>query len=148
MVGTRPIGRIRRGRNGAAKIHLKLSREDIAAIRTGQVMLSRIFLAGGAREVLPGLFADLAVRSEADLAELEHRIRRSDDVFFGSAHPQGGNPMSDDPSRGVIASDFRVHGFDNLTVVDASVMPLNIWANCQAMVMALAHVAADTILGT
>jgi choline dehydrogenase-like flavoprotein len=63
----------------------------------------------------------------------------------GSAHPQGGNPMSEDPARGVVDLDFRVHGYENLYVADASVFPVNIWANCQATVMAMSHYAATHV---
>jgi choline dehydrogenase-like flavoprotein len=69
----------------------------------------------------------------------------SDDLLFGSAHPQGGNAMSDDPVLGVVNSRFLVHGFDNLFVADASVFPSNIVANCQATVMGMASLAAQSI---
>jgi choline dehydrogenase-like flavoprotein len=82
------------------------------------------------------------VTGEHDLALLD-RLRRPDDLLLGSAHPQGGNRMSEDPGRGVVGNDFRVHGFDNLFVADASVFPSNIRANCQATVMAMSHYAAN-----
>jgi choline dehydrogenase-like flavoprotein len=72
------------------------------------------------------------------------RIKRADDLSLGSAHPQGGNPMGEDPRVSVIGNDFRVHGFENLYVADASVFPSNIRANCQATVMAMSHYAANS----
>ena len=54
--------------------------------------------------------------------------------------------MSADSRRGVIGADFRVHGYENLYVADASVFPTNIWANCQATVMAMAYLAAQHIV--
>ena len=53
--------------------------------------------------------------------------------------------ICEDPSKGVVDPSFRVHGFDNLFVVDASVFPSNLWANCQATVMALSHMASDHV---
>jgi choline dehydrogenase-like flavoprotein len=53
--------------------------------------------------------------------------------------------MSKDPARGVVGPDFRVHGFDNLYVCDASVFPSSLTVNPQLTVMALAHYAAARI---
>ena len=86
-------------------------------------------------------------RSEEDLGLLDARIKRPDDLSLGSAHPQGGNAMSEDPAKGVVGTDFRVHGYENLFVADASVFPTNIWANCQATVMAMSHHAASFVAG-
>ena len=36
-------------------------------------------------------------------------------------------------------------GYENLFVTDASVFPTNIWANCQATVMAMSHHAASFV---
>ncbi|MBK9733571.1 MAG: hypothetical protein IPO92_00845 [Saprospiraceae bacterium] len=38
----------------------------------------------------------------------------SNDITLGSAHPQGGNRMSDDPSKGAVNSQCEVHGLKNL----------------------------------
>jgi len=46
--------------------------------------------------------------------------------------------MSDDPSIGVVDSRFRVHGYDNLFVCDASVFPTTIRINPQLTIMAMA----------
>ena len=41
--------------------------------------------------------------------------------------------------------DFRVHGYDDLYVCDASVFPTSLTVNPQLTVMALAHYAAQRI---
>jgi choline dehydrogenase-like flavoprotein len=51
--------------------------------------------------------------------------------------------MSQDPSLGVVDERFRVHGFENLHVCDASVFPSAITVNPQLTVMALAHLAGS-----
>lgn len=144
MVGTAPTGSIRLGKHGV-EIRYELSATDRERLLRGLEQLVRIYLAAGAKAVYPALYDDVAITKPADLPLLQ-RVRRTEDLLFGSAHPQGGNVMSDDPRRGVVRSDFRVHGFANLFVADASVFPTNLWANCQATVMAMAYLAADSIL--
>ncbi len=111
-----------------------------------QELLARIYLAGRAETVAFGLLCETAVCSENDIVSQRRALRDRSNLIFGSAHPQGGNTMSDDPGRGVVDSRFRVHGLTGLSVIDASILPTNLFANCQATVMALGWVAADEIM--
>jgi len=72
-------------------------------------------------------------------------VRDASDITLGTGHPQGGNVLSTDPARGVVDPDFKVYGYDNLFVCDASVFPSSIGVNPQLTVMALAHYAAPFI---
>jgi choline dehydrogenase-like flavoprotein len=63
-----------------------------------------------------------------------------------SAHPQGGNPIGEPGEGGVVGPDFRVHGFANLYLCDASAFPSSVGVNPQLTVMALAQMAAGRIL--
>jgi choline dehydrogenase-like flavoprotein len=55
--------------------------------------------------------------------------------------------VSRNSQRGVVDDAFRVHGFSNLHVCDASVFPTAITVNPQLTVMALAHYAASEHIG-
>lgn len=145
MVGTDPRGRISIDRKGRTKIELSFNRDDLTRLKQGLKTLAKIFFAAGAISVLPATYRFLELTHPADLQTLDEQVQRPDDLLLGSAHPQGGNVMHEDPAKGVVDTSFRVHGFDNLYVVDASVFPSNIWANCQATVMALSHVASDHV---
>ena len=146
MVGTDPAGgRVSLDRKGRVKIDLKPSELDLSRLRAGLKTIARIYLAGGARRVFPSTFKYLEYTDEADLERIDRDVRKPDDLLFGSAHPQGGNPMHRDPSLGVVGEDFAVHGMDGLYVADTSVWPSNIWANCQATAMATAHYAASRV---
>jgi choline dehydrogenase-like flavoprotein len=146
MVGVEPTGSIRLAKNGQTEIRYTLGEGDLKRLREGLAMLCRIYLAGGAKTIYPGVYHDASVSNEKEVQAMLGTIKRGEDLLFGSAHPQGGNAMSEDPARGVVKNDFRVHGFKNLYVADASVCPTNLWANCQATVMALSHVAASFVL--
>ena len=145
MVGTDPTGVVSLNKKGEVEIDFEFSQRDLERLIAGTKVLSRIYLAGGALRVFPSSYEHLELAHEDDLGLLDERIKRPDDLSLGSAHPQGGNPLSEDPGRGVVGMDFRVHGYENLFVADASVFPTNIWANCQATVMAMSHHAASHV---
>lgn len=145
MVGTEPRGQISLDHKGRTRIELSFNADDLARLRKGLKTLANIFFKAGAASVLPATYRFVELTHPADLQALDEWIQRPDDLLLGTAHPQGGNVMHEDPAKGVVDTSFRVHGFDNLYVVDASVFPSNIWANCQATVMALAHMASDSV---
>lgn len=145
MVGTDPTGVVKLDHRKRVQIDLSFSKRDIERLRRGIKALSRIYLAGGAHRVFPSSYDLLEFSDESELGQLDERIGHGNDLASGSAHPQGGNPMSEDPANGVVGLDFRVHGFENLFVADASVFPRNLWANCQATVMAMSHYAATHV---
>ena len=142
MVGTDPTGVVKIDHKKRVTIDLKLSQKDVDRLRAGVKQLSSIYLAGGAMRVLPSVYKEVDIRLPQDIEQLDDVGKRPEDYLLGSAHPQGGNAMGGDPKRSVVDNELRVHGFENLFVADASVFPTNIWANCQATVMALSHYGA------
>jgi cholesterol oxidase len=56
-----------------------------------------------------------------------------------TAHPLGGCPMGDDPSRGVVQHSGEVWGYNDLYVVDGSVIPTALGANPSMTIGALAE---------
>jgi len=72
------------------------------------------------------------------------------DLRLTTAHPQGGNGMYGDSSalksRRVLDGDFRVDGFDNVFVADASLFPSTITVNPQWTIMAMSSLAANSVL--
>lgn len=81
---------------------------------------------------------------------------QSDDELLGAAkergtttfHPMGTCRMgtADDPLA-VVDDELRVHGLENLRVVDASVMPTMLSANLNAATLMIADKASDMIRG-
>ena len=148
LIGTDPTGKVKRSswrRANFGPVRYRMSDDELARLRRGLAWLAQVYFAAGAEVVYPATFRKLELEAkryaghpERILPYLEKQIRRPDDLTLSSAHPQGGNPMSDNRSIGVVDSSFRVHGFDNLYVCDASVFPTSVRINPQLTIMAMA----------
>jgi choline dehydrogenase-like flavoprotein len=140
LVGTTTPGRVKPSRNGP-QIEYEISAADRATMVDGLQVAGRIWLEARAERVMPATFAWQEYRNPAALEALPRRIKEPGDLLMTSAHPQGGNALGD-----VVDEDFRVRGFKNLYLCDASVFPSSVHVNPQLTVMALAHYAAGRIL--
>jgi choline dehydrogenase-like flavoprotein len=94
---------------------------------------------------MPSTFRYIPCTTVEELDEIDRAVRDNTDITVHSSHPQGGNALSRDPSKGVVGPDFRVHGTERLYLCDASVFPAAITVNPQLTVMALAEMAAAEV---
>ena len=69
--------------------------------------------------------------------------RLQDAPVIDMAHTLGTTRMADDPREGVVDSDCRVHGIDNLFIAGGSVIPTSGHANPTLTILALAIRLAD-----
>jgi choline dehydrogenase-like flavoprotein len=152
LVGTTTEeARVRRALTGGPDVDYTPGRgdprnsEDMKRVIEGLKLVGRIFLAAGAKRVMPNTYEYHEFRSESELDTLDRYVHDASDLSVGTGHPQGGNAISADPERGVVGPDCRVHGFENLFVCDASVFPSATTVNPQLTVMAVANMAAPGI---
>jgi choline dehydrogenase-like flavoprotein len=145
-----------RALTGGPAIHFTPQPHDLETLAVGLNQLADILFEAGAKRVMLNTWSgeddfanDLRGKSAA-----EHRRERfreicadPDYIALGTGHPQGGNAISSSPARGVVDSSFRVHGYRDLYVCDASVFPTSLTVNPQLTVMSLAHYAAPLIAG-
>jgi choline dehydrogenase-like flavoprotein len=155
VVGTEPNGRVKRWplfRDFIGPVKWTMTERDLATMKRGIGLAAAVYFKAGAREVYVASFLDCCLDAdkytrhgepdaEAIAAAIDAAVRGPGDLLLTSAHPQGGNPMSDDPGIGVVGRDFRVHGTRNLYVCDASVFPTSIHINPQLTIMAMADMA-------
>ena len=75
----------------------------------------------------------------------EHRPPGVWPEIFGGYHHMGTTRMHDDPQRGVVDRDCRVHSLENLYVAGSSVFPTGGYTNPTLTLVALASRLAETI---
>lgn len=151
-IGTPSTGRI----NARGVIDFDVHDSTMDTMRRTLALLIDGYLHSGAVEVWPGgvhrqdtpklrFTQDDRGDRQGILHKLEAGIRVPEDVQIGSGHPQGGLPMNDDPTVGVVDGRFKVHGTANLFVADASVFPTTITVNLQWLVMGLGLLGGRTL---
>jgi len=152
IVGTQATGVVRPALTGGPEVVFHPSPRELDRLAAGLRSVAEISLKDGAERgdrvrVMPNTWQYEAFTRLEELDRLEKLVKKSHYLTLGTGHPQGGNAMSSNPARGVVGSDFRVHGMENLYVCDASVFPTSIGLNPQMTVFALAHYAARRIAG-
>jgi choline dehydrogenase-like flavoprotein len=147
VVGTQPIGQITRSGDDTV-IDLPLAPIDLDRLRRG--MLTAVSALMDAAPVIVRVGSGRVIDSASKLAALDRELRSITPrdmhlLPLSTAHPQGGNALSNDPHIGVVGADFRVLGVDNLRVCDGSVFPMGCDVNPQWTIFALAHLCAAGI---
>jgi choline dehydrogenase-like flavoprotein len=134
-----------RTRGDQARIAFRIQPADIANLRRGLLQAVRLMLEAGAREVVCPVHG-LPDRLRRDQVDLISTLPDEPGAYpLAMSHLFGTVRMSPTPAGGVVGTDFRVHGTENLYVIDSSVFPTNLGVNPQLTIMALARIAAHRI---
>ena len=142
-----PSGTISISYNGHPKLDYNLSAQTINDMARGMAIVAKMWFDVGATSVISSHVDIPEIKNKADIPKIKDAVRSNPGgLLIGSAHPQGGNKMGNDPTECVVDSDCKVFGFGNLYVCDASVFPTAVGVNPQLTVMALATITADKIL--
>jgi choline dehydrogenase-like flavoprotein len=147
LVGTASNAEVKASGLLGRDINYVPTEDDFDALMDGLEKAAEIYLSGGgAVRVMPNTFIYYEYKTVQELKDnLRKDVKSSRDISTGTGHPQGGNVMSNDPATGVVNEEFKVYGFENLFVCDASVFPTSLGVNPQVTVMTLAHYAAPLI---
>jgi choline dehydrogenase-like flavoprotein len=147
LVSTEPTGTVVQSPFwGHEETRFRPGRAEMDTVRRGLKLICEIFFAAGARRLILPTHRFRAIHSPKDIAEIDEHLVSTRRFSFGTAHPQGGNPISANPRTGVVDPNFAVHGLDNLFVCDASIFPSCVSVNPISTIMAIADYAAPRIL--
>ena len=126
MVRDDSVGRVSKTFGDNPKVEYELTTDSINDMARGMGILAQMWFDTGADYLVTSHSDVPEIRDKQDIPRLEKAIRDNPDgLRVGSAHPQGGNRIGDDPEKSVVDSNCKVFGFKNLYVCDASV-----FSNC------------------
>ncbi len=142
MIRDPSSGRVVRGPRGRALIHYPLAPRVLDRLQEGAAVLAELLLRGGGREVLAGLGKCRFVRTMDEARAIRDLKLGPADYRIAAFHPLGTCRMGRSPEDSVVDFDHRVHGTDNLYVIDGSSVPTSLGVNPQVTIMAMATRAA------
>jgi hypothetical protein len=138
-------GRVRLGPKGMPLMTYVLNDHDVAQLKRGLEILTRIFLAAGAETVLPLVPGFTEIRDQRDL-ERFHRARfHARDFELTAYHPLGTARMGLNPASSVVGPTHETHEVPGLFICDGSAVPSSLGVNPQLTIMALATRAAQFV---
>jgi choline dehydrogenase-like flavoprotein len=145
MIQDTSRGSVRRGPGGSPLVRYDLNDRDCALMQRGIEVLCDVYLAAGARRVLPLVAGQEEVNSRDELLRLRSRRLRPGDFEVTAFHPLGTCRLGTDPAKSCIGPDHEAHDVAGLYVCDGSAVPSSLGVNPQMTIMALALRAAEGI---
>jgi choline dehydrogenase-like flavoprotein len=145
LVGSESNAEVRIAGLTKREVRYTPTKKDFDTLLDGLILAGEIYLEAGADLVMPNSFSYYEFSNKIELKRLKDLIKDNSDLTLGTGHPQGGNIMSATQSLGVIDPQFKVYGYNNLFVCDASVFPSSIGVNPQVSVMTMAEYAVPFI---
>src|SRR5690606_18157369 len=113
-------GEVREGPNGSPLVLYNLSKADAMRMKKGFELLCEVFLAAGAKRILPFIAGLDELRTARDLDALRSRELRPGDFEVTAFHPLGTARMGVDPRRSVVGPDHEAHEVERLFICDGS----------------------------
>jgi choline dehydrogenase-like flavoprotein len=128
------------------KIDYVMQEEWKQRLKAGMRRAAELLFAAGAREVAFANQAFPPLKSPEDLGRIaEFRIEPGW-TTFNSAHNQGTCRMGTSPTNSVIDQNLKVHGLDDVYVMDGSIMPTSASTHTMIPIMAAADFAVHRML--
>ncbi len=115
-----------------------LSKADQLHLSHGLAYLGEVLFAAGARRIFPSLRQPAHIGSLSESRHFLHHTIPLSQMSLSSVHVFSSCPMGENPDLCAANSFGRMHGFTNLYIADASLIPDSPGVNPQGTVMALA----------
>jgi choline dehydrogenase-like flavoprotein len=132
-------GKVTTGWRGQPVIHYTLDRRDMEVFRNGLYLVAKMHFEAGAEKVLPCIHGFPEELLPDDLEKLREAPLDPRAYLAIMSHLFGGCIMGVNPDHAVCDELGRVHGVDDLIIVDASVFPSTIGVNPQHSIMGLSR---------
>jgi nucleoside-diphosphate-sugar epimerase len=126
------------GLHDGVVVRYRLSEADQQNLSVGLARLGEILFAAGAKAVYPSLTSHSILRSVDECRGFLKNPIPISAMALSTVHAFSSCPMGENPDRCATNSFGRVHGFTNLYVNDASLIPDSPGVNPQGTTMAIA----------
>lgn len=148
MIASSAHARVRLARAGP-QIEYRPSAHDLRRLVAGLKVAGEALFQAGAAQVVPGTLGPFETyETPRHLARLDALVDDpANGLMLASDQPHSGNPVGEPSNGGVVDTDMRVHGFENLYVADASALPPGVAPYLQLSTMALARMVAERMTG-
>ncbi|MCB9892263.1 MAG: GMC family oxidoreductase [Planctomycetes bacterium] len=141
-----PGGHVRVGRQGLAVRYTFHERLREAAISAMELMARIQFAAGAQRVATLHTVEPVTLERPEDVWKIAKAPFGPNRLAVFSAHQLGGCAMGPDPTRSVVDARGKVHGFENLYVMDASVFPTGLGVNPMLTIYAVSSLFARDLV--
>jgi choline dehydrogenase-like flavoprotein len=122
-----------------------LNHHDLARMKRGMEILMRVFLAAGARSILPNVNGFDEISDAEGIMRFRRTKLTARDFEITAYHPLGTARMGRDARNSVIGPSHETHDVPGLFVIDGSAVPSSLAVNPQLTIMALATRAAPFV---
>lgn len=139
-----PSGYLKRWTTDQPMIIYHMKDELKKRIKKGLKEATNIFLEAGAKEVLLPFEEAISIKKKEELSLIDTLELKPGLIKSISAHPQGTLRLSG--KDGVLDSQFRVKGTENLYACDSSIFPTTSSSHIMLPIYAFARVCAERIL--
>ncbi len=117
----------------------RLTRRDLANLSRGLARLSALLFAAGALELYPGVYGLPCIRTPEEADRLLSELLPLRGLSLTTVHAFGTCPIGERQDLCAADSFGKVHGFENLFVNDASMLPDATGVSPQGSIVALAR---------
>lgn len=137
LISDSSAGRVIPAGKGFPIILYFIKDEDVRRILEAICLAAKIYFASGAREVYTMIPSYPVLRSPSEAESFRNMRIKASQLHLSAYHPMGTCRMSEDKRQGVTDSFGKVHGYENLYIADASLIPSPPMVNPQITIMAL-----------
>ncbi len=145
MVKDTSRGTVRAGPGGAPLLTYNMNDEDTRKMQRAIAILCEVYLAAGAKRILPFVAGMDEVRTKADVERLRASRVSASQIEVTAFHPLGTCRIGSDPETSVLGPDHEAHEVERLYVADGSAVPSSLGVNPQMTIMAMALRAGEII---
>jgi len=138
-------GTVHNGMNGQAMLAYNVVPSDCERIVRAFSILTRIYLAAGARKVWAPVHGWSPMAGFDDLVRNLERDVRPSDLELSAFHPLGSCHMGSDPTRHVCTPEGELHDLGNVFICDGAAIPPALGVNPMVTISAVAMRMADRI---